>query len=108
MQDQVKTLSSSRWQHVVSTFGILCCAAPQDLWLASNLHQVMPNLHSKVSSNNSWLLPSVMLNRGLGIWCETLSIKLPRTPVQRWNTWGSNSVCSMLFHIWRLESNNVL
>jgi hypothetical protein len=47
----------------------------------------------------------VMLNRGLGIWCETLSIKLPRTSVQRWNTWGSKTVCSMLFHIWRLESN---
>jgi hypothetical protein len=38
---------SSRWQHLVSTCGLLCCAAPQDLWLASNLHRVMPNLHSK-------------------------------------------------------------
>jgi hypothetical protein len=65
----------------------------------------MLNLHSKVSSNNSWLLPSVMLIGGLGIWCETLSIELPRTSVQWWNTWGSKSVCSMLFHIWRLESN---
>ncbi len=105
MQDQVKTLLSSRWQHLVSTCGLLCCAASQDLWLASKLYQVMLNLHSKVSSNNSLLFTSVMLNKGLGIWCETLSIKMPRTSVQRWNTWGSKTVCSMLFYIWRLESN---